>query len=63
MRKNYFKAIAYLHAVDEAEVSVSEWDKVCRARELLESSVCDDLEVKLDKAIKDAKHTTEPRRG
>ena len=52
MNSTYLKALAYLHAVDEKEVSLSEWDKVCRAKELLESGVSTELEEKLDEAIK-----------
>lgn len=59
MNSTYLKALAYLQAVDEKEVSISEWDKVCKAIELLESGVSNELEMKLDKAIKDAKHTTD----
>ncbi len=42
------KALAYLYNIDEKEVSISEWDKICNAKELLESDVNDALQWEID---------------
>ena len=57
--KHMIKAIAELHEVDEKTVSISQWDKVCRAKELLESGVSNELEHRLDDAILNVKLITD----